>query len=89
MFEKFRPTNNELSKLHEAEVHIFSDSVLCIGEGANAESNEEFAKLRVDNLVHIPKRGTRIYGHRVRFLFHMFPAARTNETTKDIDKLIA
>ena len=36
------PFDKELSKMHEAEVHAFSDSVLCTGRGAMNTSNACF-----------------------------------------------
>ena len=38
------PFDEELSKMHEAEVHVFSDSVLCTGRGAMNEPDAKFTK---------------------------------------------
>ena len=38
------PFVTELSKMHDAEVHVFSDSVLCMGKGAMNEPEVKFTK---------------------------------------------
>ena len=42
--ETISPFDGELSKMHEAEVHVFSHSVLCMGEHAMNEPEIKFTK---------------------------------------------
>ena len=37
--ESIGPLNGELSKMHETEVHVLSDSVLCMGRGAMSRTS--------------------------------------------------
>ena len=42
--ETIGPFNSELLKMQEAEVHVFSDSVLCMGKQAMNEPEIKFNK---------------------------------------------
>ena len=42
--ETIGPFDGDLSKMHEVEVHVFSDSVLCLGRGTMSEPDAKFTK---------------------------------------------
>ena len=42
--ETIRPFDQELLKMHDAQVHVFSDSVLCTGNEAMHEPNIKFTR---------------------------------------------
>ena len=48
--ETIGPIDNELPKVQETEVHIFSDSVLCLGELAMNTPEIEFTERLIEHL---------------------------------------
>ena len=49
------PVDNELSKMHEAEVHVFSDSVLCLGNQAmNMPDTKAAVEIEWEKLEKLP-----------------------------------
>ena len=50
--EAIRPFDEELSHMHEAEVYVFSDSVLCMGNEAMHEPNLKFTRRWKDHLAY-------------------------------------
>ena len=51
--------DQELSKLEELHVHVLSDSVLCLVNGAMANASARFTKRWTDNLGSLVQHGTR------------------------------
>ena len=50
VFETIIPFDGGFSKMHEAEFHVFSDSFLCMGNGAMNEPEIKFTKRWKDYL---------------------------------------
>ena len=53
------PNDNELSKMHEAEVHVFSNSLLWLGKSAMNESEMKFTERWKEHLVHYKESARR------------------------------
>ena len=62
------PLDKKLLKMHAAEVHVFSDSVLCVGSQAMGETSGHVAKQRLDEHLECDTEVARgIDGKRVHF----------------------
>ena len=77
------PIDNELSKMHEAEVHVFSDSVLCPGKSATASSEIKFTERWKEHLEYYKETAKRIDGKHIQFKFHIVPGTKTNESIQN------
>ena len=75
-------------KMHEAEVHVFSDSVLCMGQGAMNESEVMFTQRWNDYLGQYRESARRTGGEKSQFVFHIFLGAETNDMVLRIDEWI-
>ena len=60
--ETLTPFDGELSKMQDAEVHVFSDSVLCMGKGAMNEPAVKFTKRWTDYFEHCRGSARRLPG---------------------------
>ena len=76
--ETIGPIDNEVSRMDEAEVHIFSDSVSCMGEGASHMPDLRFTQMWKENLRNYQNVAMRINGTSIQFIFHMLPGATTD-----------
>ena len=74
--ETIRPFDGELSKVHEAKVHVFSDSVLCVGKGAMNEPEIKFTDRGNDHVEQYRESARRNHGEKVHLVFHIFLAKR-------------
>ena len=77
--ETIGPVDSELSQMHEAEVHVFQGSVLCVG---NQAMNMPEIKLNVmwkEHLAHCMESARKIDGEQIQFIFHLFLGSKTNE----------
>ena len=77
------PFDGELSKMHDAEGHVFSDSVLCMGKGAMNEPEVKFTKKWNEYLEQYRESARRTDGEKIQFVFFIFPA-KTNEIMREI-----
>ena len=77
--ETIRPVDSEVSKMHEAEVHVFSDSVLRLGKSAMNEPEIKLTKRWIEYLVHCKESARRFDAEQTQFNFHKFPGSKTNE----------
>ena len=86
--DKISPFSGELSKVHEAKVHVFSDSVLLTRKGAMNEPEIKFTNRwndYVEPYRESPRRNNR---EKVHFVFSILPSKKTNEIVREIDKWI-
>ena len=86
--ETHGPIENELSKVHETEVHVFSDSVVCLGKSAMNMPEIKFTERWKEHLEYYKDTAKRIDGKHIQFIFHILPGAKTNETVLKIDEWI-
>ena len=82
------PFDRELSKMHDAEVHVFSDSVLCMGKGALKEPVIKLTNRWNDYLEQYKESARIIDGEQVQFIFHIHPEKQTNDIVREIDEWI-
>ena len=83
------PKDNALSQLHQAEVHVFSDSdVLCVGPISNRDASNRFAKLWDSYCELHLKTGTKFDGSSIRCVCHVSDAI-ANEIQRNIDDWIS
>ena len=62
------PVDNELSKVHEADVHVFSDSVLCLGKQAMNMPEIGFTEIWKEHLEYYKDTARRTDGkHSIHF----------------------
>ena len=75
--------------MHEAEVHVFSDSVLCLGKSAMTSSEIKFTKKDGKSILSTTKTPQReLMENQVNSHVHIFSCARTNEVMLNIDEWI-
>ena len=74
--------------MHDAEVHVFSDSVLSMGEGAMSEPEVKFTNRRTDYLEQYRESVRRIDGEEIQFVSHIILGKKTNEIVRQIDEWI-
>ena len=68
------PFDGELLIVHEAEVHVVSDSNLCMGKQTMNETEIKFITKRWNAyLVQFWESARRVDGEQTQFLFHVFP----------------
>ena len=79
--------DGELSKMHDAEVHVFSDSVLCMGKGAMNEPEVKFTKIWNECLEQYRESARRIDGEKIQFAFFILPG-KMNDIMREIDEWI-
>ena len=77
----------ELSKMHDAGVHVFSDSVLCIRKGAMNEPEVKFTKVWNEYLEQHRESVKKIDGEKIQFVLHILPG-KMNDIMRDIDEWI-
>ena len=63
--------DGDLSKMHDANVHVFLDSVSCMGKGAVNEPVVKFTKRRTDYLEKNMECERRLDGEKIQFIFHI------------------
>ena len=71
--------------MHDAEVHIFSDSVYCMVKGAMNEPEIQFTKGWNDYLEIYKEFARIIDGEKIQFIFL---GKKTNEIAREIDEWI-
>ena len=74
--------------MHDAEVRVFSDSVLCMGKEAMNEPGVKFSKRWVDYLEQYKESARIIDGERFSSCSTYFLAKKTNEIVREIDEWI-
>ena len=65
--------------MHEAEVHVFSDSVVCLGKFASPKDGERISSTTKTPQQHLMEN--------ISITFHIFLGSNTNETLLNIDEL--
>ena len=65
------PLDNELSKMHEAEIHELSDSVLCLGKSAMASPEIKFIERWEEHVLYHKDTAKRYDGKQNQFIFHI------------------
>ena len=86
--ETIGPVDNELSKVHKADVHVFSDSVLCLGKQAMNMPEIKFTERWKEHLEQYRESARMIDGDKVQFVFHTSLGRKTNEIVREIDEWI-
>ena len=82
--ETMSPIDNELSKMHKTNNHVFSDSVLCLGKSTMTTPEIKFTERWKE---HIQKDITMIIGGEpIQFTFLILLGANTNDITLRIDE---
>ena len=87
--ETIRPIDNELSKMHAAEVHIFSEPVLCLGRSAMTTPEINFTERCKEHLEYCKDLAKIIVGQTIHFAFHIFFGAEPNEIMLKSDEWIS
>ena len=86
--ETIGPVDNELSKVHNADVHVFSDSVLCLGKQAMNMPEIKFTERWKEHLEQYWESARMIDGDKVQFVSHTSLGRKTNEIVREIDEWI-
>ena len=79
---------NELSKKHETEVHVLSDSVLCLGNNSMTSQGTTSTERWKGHLEHNKDIAKIIDGATIQFTLYTSPVAKTSETILNIDEWI-
>ena len=87
-FVTIGPVDTELSKKYEAEVHVFSESVLCMKKSAVNLPEIIFNKRWHGHLEQYRGSARRIDGEPIQVRFHQFLCSKTNETVLKIGEWI-
>ena len=81
------PFDGKCSKMHEAEVHLFSDSVFMHGKSSDEVSELKFNNRWKDHLEQYRESARVIDGEQIQFRFHMF-LGETDQIMPNIDEWI-
>ena len=79
------PVDSEMSRMHEAEVHVLSDSVLCMGKQAMNMLEERFNKRWNEYPEQYKESAKMIDGEQIQFGFHMFLGERDSAQDRWMD----
>ena len=83
--ETTSPFDRELSKMHDAEVHFFSESVTCMRKGTMKEPVIKLTNRWNDYLEQYKESARIIDGEQVQFIFHIHPDKQTNAIVREMD----
>ena len=62
------PVDNEVSRVHEADVHVFSDSIVCVGGPAMNMSEIKFTERWTEHLGYYKNSARRVDGKQIHFI---------------------
>ena len=74
--------------MHDAKVHVFSESVLCLGKGEMNDPVVKFTKRWTEFFEHCRESARRIDREKIKFVFHVHLGKKTNELKREIDEWI-
>ena len=84
--ETIGPVGKKLSKVHKADVHVFSDSVPCLGKQAMNMPEIKFTERLKKHLSYFKEIAKRISGEQNQLWFHIFLGKATKEIMLKINE---